>query len=242
MITDKKILLGYGHIGKRKTIRRIIVCVLVMVCVSVPLVNREYILAKLSLLYYQHQCSTYEMLADVPLLRPNNPGISDYGDYVGGDPRQQYRFLMPGCVRFLVERAGLELEVGPAIFLHKMISPNGSTRIVFAQFLPTTHAQFCRIECLSISPGTWLSPPSVQRTNLFVPGWWSDGVQLDKLRPAQLDPTNPSHWVFSYNYGSLARMNALRKASFSQYIDKTLTVDAYLKDDGNIQLTMKQGQ
>jgi hypothetical protein len=132
---------------------------------------------RVQVLYWQSQCLQYQPAP---------------GQFAGAPPFwAKYHIVLPADENFMG---------GTQIFLHQLVSPHGTRRLVALYMRPNVdHSQLCSIDATVIDPADfWRGPKCDRRTVEWIDGWSND-VKWNQLNWATIDPADSSHVTFKYD-------------------------------------------
>ena len=131
----------------------------------------------------------------------------------------------------------------PIVFLHERVSHGGVRRIVCMEMRPNIdHLQLCSLDCVVITPATLWSAPKVWDSLVaWIPGWWwNHGVCKEKLKLAQADPKDASHFVLQYEQKTV--QEEVDAGISTEGKSTIFIVDCWLNDNGTVTAKVRDSE
>jgi len=221
---------------------------------------------KIEFLYWQRECARYVADPKMPLFvedpvlakkllaghRDYSTWHRDYSTWPGRPDLTAKAGLRPHCQQVLSAEFPQLVRLDdwyPTVFLHERVSPGGTRRILMVDFgANIDHSQFCSLHCVAFTPATLFHPATIDlyAGNDWVPGWWEWGIRKDKLRFAEADPEDASHFVFRYEHNATPTTGPTaepRDSPFYEWVhetdNKAFVVDGWLRDNGKVDFQLR---
>lgn len=204
---------------RRRMVRRGVLAVLLLAAAGCAWWWHEPLLAHGQLLYWQHKCQTHTFAPDAVVASSAGPG----GETVAPVPAHWAAYE----ATFANGRSWKSLLTETFVFLHRRRSPAGHERIVAVRCVPhylTSASVIQAFHPFTVTPAAaWpLGGRPTLREGRFDGGYPVDGAV--RVFGGQPDSADPSHFTIAYTVN-----------------DRPGVIDGWLRDDGTVDLQVREG-